>query len=278
MENATYNTQEIVKQIDALSINEEKLSQGNAYIGISPFDDYFMFTIYKEVDGEDVAIDLSQLGTIYINFYGENEEVKIANFDNVQDIDLSQGQILFKVSKENGKKILKFKNNSFYISNRLVVDNQISDESVIYSGQFFQFNKLPGIKDADMVKRVTSEANQTITALDKLNTLYKKDIITKNNEINSLINTNGVLRNLTDSLFDEFDVIMNKLTGNDKTTLNKRLKELKAAHDKIEKNINEYIDKKEQNLSEKELENLVKRNNSTDLTKLTSNTNIKSQI
>jgi hypothetical protein len=278
MENTTYIEQKVVKQIDALSINDEKLSQGNAYIGISPFDDYYLFTIYKEVDGEDLAIDLSKLGSLYLNFYGENEEIKIINYDNVQDIDLSQGQVLFKVSKENGKKILKFKNNIFYISNRLVIDDQISDESVIYSGKFYPFNELPTIKNTDLVKKITNEANININTLNKVNGLYKTELTVKKNEIYVLTNTNTVLRNLTNDLFDEIDVIMNKLSTADKSAITTRIKKLKASHDKIEKNINEFVHTQQTSLSEKELENLVKRNNASDLTKLTSNTQIKTQI
>ena len=54
-----------------LSVNEEALPQGDGVIRISPFDDYFLFTLYDEIDSEDTPIDLSNVGDIFINFISE---------------------------------------------------------------------------------------------------------------------------------------------------------------------------------------------------------------
>jgi len=267
-----------IKKIDSLSLNDEKKEQGNGYIGISPFDDYFLFNVFKEIEGEDVAMDLSKVGTLYINFYGESEDVKIKNYTNVEDIDLTQGQVLFKITKSDGKKILKFKDNSFYISSRLEVDNQISDETVIYTGKYYEFRSIPDIKNTDQISTITAQANAQITTLTKLNDLYKKDNIDKQNDVNTLTNANSILIDLTNALYDEFDIIMNKLSTDDRKALNTRLNELKAKSDNVEKNLNDFVNKQNQNRSEKELETLVKNNNATDLTKITSNTQIKSQV
>ena len=45
-----------------LSVNEEPLPQGDATIRITPFDDFFLFTLFDEMDGEDTPIDLSNVG------------------------------------------------------------------------------------------------------------------------------------------------------------------------------------------------------------------------
>ena len=38
-----------------LSVNEEALVQGEGVIRISPFDDYFLFTMYDEIDSEFIT-------------------------------------------------------------------------------------------------------------------------------------------------------------------------------------------------------------------------------
>ena len=82
------------------------LPQGDGTIRISPFDDYYIFTFYDEMDNENTPIDLSNVGTLYMSFIGENDEIRIPYYTNVQDVSLAQGQVLFRISKENSKKIL----------------------------------------------------------------------------------------------------------------------------------------------------------------------------
>ena len=95
-----------VTVFENLSVSEAPLPQGDGSIRISPFDDYFLFTLYDEKDGQNVPIDLSNVGTIYISFIGTNDEVKIPNYTNVNEINMSGGQVLFRISAENGKRIL----------------------------------------------------------------------------------------------------------------------------------------------------------------------------
>ena len=108
-----------------LSVNEEALPQGDATIRISPFDDYFLFTMYDEIDSEDTPIDLSNVGDIFINFIGTSDEINIKNWTQVNEVDLSQGEVLFKISKDDSKKVLALNNNNFYISTNLFIKAQM---------------------------------------------------------------------------------------------------------------------------------------------------------
>lgn len=125
-----------------LSVNEEPLPQGDGVIRISPYDDYFLFTLYDEIDGEDTPIDLSNVGNIYINFIGTSDEINIKNHTQVEEVDLSQGEVLFKISKSDSKKVFALDNNNFYISTKMIdeTDGSISDESVLYQGQWLGFD------------------------------------------------------------------------------------------------------------------------------------------
>ena len=51
------------KRFQTTSANEQPLPQGDGSIKISPFDDYFLFTLYEDIEGEDRPIDLSMWAT-----------------------------------------------------------------------------------------------------------------------------------------------------------------------------------------------------------------------
>ena len=119
-----------------LSVHEEPLPHGDATIRITPFDDFFLFTLFDEMDGEDTPIDLSNVGDIFINFIGSSDDIDIKNHTQVEEVNLSQGQVLFKISRSDSKKILALDNNNFYISSKMVdpIDESASDQSVLYQG------------------------------------------------------------------------------------------------------------------------------------------------
>jgi len=140
----TYNENEsdqYTTVVQKLSENNEIFAQGYAIIRISPFGDYYMFTIYREIDGQNIPMDLTTLGTLYLNFYDESEEISVKSYRNTEGVDSTQGEVMFKVNKTQSKKILGFKNNTFYITNRMELGEDASDESVIYSGIFYKFSE-----------------------------------------------------------------------------------------------------------------------------------------
>ena len=80
------------KRFVNLSVNETPLPQGDGMIRISPFDDFFLFTIYEDVNNEDTPIDLSNVGDLFLNFIGTNDEIDIKNHTQVEEVDLAQGE------------------------------------------------------------------------------------------------------------------------------------------------------------------------------------------
>lgn len=182
----TKEEKEYFKRFTSLDPTAAPLPQGDGTIRISPFDDYVIFTIFDETgengDYADTPIDLSNVGTLTLVFVGENDEIRIPNWTQVQDVDLSQGQVLFRIDKENSKKILALDNQNFYISTRMEDEHGVSDESVLYTGTFL------GLTDA---------AQESLTS--KLNTqglLYARELaelqatIKKlNAEISELVST-----------------------------------------------------------------------------------------
>jgi hypothetical protein len=150
------------KKFQTTSTQEQPLPQGDGVIRISPFDDYFLFTLYEDTGGEDTPIDLSNVGVVYLSFIADSDEIRIPYYTNVEDLDLSQGQVLFRISAEDSKKILKLNNDNFYISTRGVSpEGDVSDESVLYTGKFLS---------------LTAAARESLTAqIQGLQLQYSRD-------------------------------------------------------------------------------------------------------
>ena len=182
---------EYYQRFVTLNPTADLLPNGDGTIRISPFDDYIIFTLYDETseirpstesqqetvgtenvtNSTDTPIDLSNVGTLTLVFVGENDEIRIPNWTQVQDVDLAQGQVLFRIDKESSKKILALDNNNFYVSTRMEDVNGVSDESVLYTGTFL------GLTDA---------TQQSMTAkINAQSALYAKELATKDFVINS---------------------------------------------------------------------------------------------
>jgi len=131
---------QVYQRFKNLSVSEELLPQGDGTIRISPFDDYILFTLYEDVKEQSNPIDLSNVGKLYLSFIGENDTIRVPYYTNVKEVDLSQGQALFRISESDSKKILSLDNNNFYVSTQMVSENgNESDESVLYTGTFLSF-------------------------------------------------------------------------------------------------------------------------------------------
>ena len=165
-----------------LSVNEEALPQGDATMRISPFDDYFLFTLYDEIDSEDTPIDLSNVGNIFINFIGTSDEINVKNHTQVEEVDLSQGQVLFKITKSDSKKVLALDNNNFYISTKMISeeDDSISDESILYQGTWLAFDTASRVTLTSQIEEQRLEYSIELAKL-------KRELDTANQTNNLLI-------------------------------------------------------------------------------------------
>ena len=176
--------QRFSKKFENLSISENPLPQGDGNIRISPFDDYFLFTLYDEKNGQNIPIDLSNVGTLYISFIGTNDEVRIPNFTNVTDIDMANGQVLFRISGNDGKRILGLNTSSFYISSKMKGESgTTSDESVLYTGTFSSVTTAAKESLTSQLTTVRNELNTQIAVLTAENT----GLITSNATLNKKI-------------------------------------------------------------------------------------------
>ncbi len=208
-----------LKKFKNLSVNETPLPQGQGVVKISPFDDYFLFTLYDEIEGVDSPIDLSNVGTIFMVFIGKNNEIRIPNFTNVKDVDMANGQVLFRVGKDDSQKILELDNKNFYISTTMMDGDGKSDESVIYTGTFLSFQESAEVSVLNELESTQLEFAKELAKLqetiNELNTnLIKRDnlIAEQNVAIEALLQSNQNLSNeiaiISESSSSEIKVLL----------------------------------------------------------------------
>jgi len=120
--------------------------KGDVCLRINPFDNFRMFTLYEDWrSDEHKPIDLSGGQKIYLVFKSKNKEIRIPEYDAIENeytVDKVNGQVLFKISKKNATDILSLNSNIFYITRLYSLGeaydkNEISsNEEVLFVGQW----------------------------------------------------------------------------------------------------------------------------------------------
>lgn len=193
----------IYKRFKSLSVNEEPKPQGEGVIRISPFDDYFIFTIYDETDGVNQPIDLTNVGTLYMVFIGTSDEIRIPNYTNVQNVDMSAGQVLFRIDSDDAKKILALNNKNFYISTMMTDPDGQSDESVLYTGTFLSFTEAAQASLSDQLETLRIQYAKEVAALQDQITKLNTDNASKNQLISEQTVIINALKESNKNLSDE---------------------------------------------------------------------------
>lgn len=226
-----------IKKFKNLSVNQAPLPQGDGTIRISPFDDYFIFTLYDEVDGVNVPIDLSNVGTIYMSFIGSKDEIRIPNFTNVKDIDMASGEVLFRISKDESRKILALSNRTFYISTVMEDPDGVSDESVIYTGKFLSFEDAAQVSLTKQLEDTTAKFTKQISSLQETINRLISDNATKDNVIAEQSGVIEVLKQSNQNLSNEITVLSDRLSSTEAEALIRQAKEAQKAEEDIKRAI-----------------------------------------
>jgi len=249
--NTTVKEKEVryIKKFKNLSNNEQPLPQGDALIKISPFDDYFMFTLFDEKNGEDTPIDLSNVGTIFISFIDGTDEIKIPNYTKVEDIDLSSGEVLFKISKEDSKKILSLTTKDFYISTAMTSeDGNESDESVLYIGEFSSVTEAARKSLTSEIENISTEYSKELAKLQQEN----ENLLRRNKELEQVISdqeTNiNSLNASNEELSNEIEELNKEISSNKIKKLQQDSKEAqKLSKDNKKRAAQIFVNKQQKN-------------------------------
>jgi hypothetical protein len=232
------NNQTFSKKFENLNVSENPLPQGDGSIRISPFDDYFLFTLYDEKNGQNVPIDLSNVGTLYISFIGTNDEVKIPNYTNVTDIDMANGQVLFRISGADGKRILGLNTSNFYISSKMKGESgTTSDESVLYTGTFSSVTSAARESLTSQLTKSTAELNTQITSLSAENSILTANNITLNKKIEELNTVVNALTSSNQELSNELAELTKELASSKQTELQQKAADAQALSDAVKSSV-----------------------------------------
>lgn len=109
---------------------------------VSPFDNFFLFTIESQMNGMLVATDLSIYREAYLTFKDNEDYAVRAKSSPLFGLDSArQGQLDFTLLSYDAKQARKIKQKSFLISVIRDYPDASSDETVIYAGTWDLFEK-----------------------------------------------------------------------------------------------------------------------------------------
>lgn len=188
------------------TVNDTIYAKGDTCLLINPFDTYHLFRIYNNWNTDSKSLlNLSDSGQkIFLIFKSNKTEIRIPEFDNsgsTYSVDRTNGEVLFKITKENANNILAMSSNTFYLTRLFEYydgDGKLiytSGEEVIFTGKW-----------ADESRWTSSSLTATIESL-------KKQLESANSQINSLTRTVNEQRLQLESYIEENQVLQERVAA-----------------------------------------------------------------
>lgn len=147
------------------------------YLEITPFDNHYMFTLLDESNELLIPIDLINVGSIFLVFSDDRDEIRIPQHPNTNLYRLIQGEVLFKINKDQAKLILNKKISTFSIINQL----ESGETSCLYTGVCGTQSSL-NLNQIDALSleiKLLKENNEKLNAaLNALNLENQKNLVT----------------------------------------------------------------------------------------------------
>lgn len=177
-------------RIEQLASNSTMYYRGDECMEIAPFDNYYMFTLFRESDDgqpdDSVPLDLTNTGSLFLSFADGDNTVRVENYREAENIDAANGEVVFRIGKEDARRILSFSSRTFYVSAMMTDGRTSSDETVLYSGEWVEFSK--GMKGS-LTDTITSLKNTVLELQAKLQDAvdsYEAKLASAQSEIESL--------------------------------------------------------------------------------------------
>ena len=162
-------------------VNDTIYAKGDTCLLINPFDTYHLFRIYNNWNTDSKALlNLSDSGQkIFLVFKNKKTEIRIPEFDNsgsTYSVDRANGEVLFKITKENANNILAMSSNTFYLTRVFEYydgDGKLihtSGEEVIFTGKWADESRWSSSSLTAMIeslKKQLASANSQIYSLTR---------------------------------------------------------------------------------------------------------------
>lgn len=156
-------------------------SKGDTCLLINPFDTFHLFRLYTNWESDNrVPLNLSESGQkLYLIFKNSKTEIRVPEYTNSESnytTDKSNGEVLFKISKEIVGNILSIGSNTFYITRTYEYRNEdgtIStspSEEVLYTGRWADENRWT---NESLTSSIKSLQKQLATATSEIASLTK---------------------------------------------------------------------------------------------------------
>ena len=178
---------DIPLNVEQIATTDKVYQQGEGPIGISPFDNFYQFIIYNNAVstalgiGEPQLLDLTQVGTIYINFFDQSTglKIKLKSYTNIKQLNPANGEVVFKIPSEEANKILGLTDKTYYISTVLETGGGTSEETLLYTGTWYN--------SKDKASTVASDTIESLqTAYTNLSTASNTTVSVKDKKISTL--------------------------------------------------------------------------------------------
>jgi hypothetical protein len=136
---------------------------------ISPFDNFFLFTIQSQVNSVRAATDLSIYREAFLTFK-DNEEyaVRVKSDPLFGQEFAKQGELPFKMLSYDAQQARKLKQRNFIISVIRDYPDGTSDETVIYTGTWSLFELSAEIEYNDLSKVINVTVQNNTTKIEQL--------------------------------------------------------------------------------------------------------------
>jgi hypothetical protein len=207
------------------TVNDTIYAKGDTCLLINPFDTYHLFRIYNNWNTDSKALlNLSDSGQrLYLVFKSKKTEIRIPEYENAgssYSVDKANGEVLFKITKENANNILAMSTNTFYLTRVFEYYGEdgsliyTSGEEVIYTGNWADESRWSSSSLTALVnslKKQLEAANSQIYNLNKSLNEYKL-------QVESLLEENQLLQERVNTLESENEELQNELSTYENAT------------------------------------------------------------
>jgi hypothetical protein len=139
-------------------------------LAISPFSNFFTFTIQKDDGGTLSSINLENIKESYLVFEDSGNLVKIESLISKGREGLNEGIISFLISQTDARRIIKFKSRNYVVT---ILEQRIDgvlDESPIYEGTWILYERRAENAYNIQNVKLTTQLNDLTKKLNLLNT------------------------------------------------------------------------------------------------------------
>jgi len=143
-----------------------------------------MFIIYNNAKsnalgvGEPQLVDLTQAGTLYINFFDNvtGLKIKLKSYNNIKELNPVNGEVVFKIPSEESNKILGIVDKTYYISTVLETGGGTSEETLLYTGTWYNSKEKADKVASDTITDLQNAYKTLIDASTKTDAAYEAKI------------------------------------------------------------------------------------------------------